>query len=151
MKSETEFFTKEGFPMQVCKRCHGSGRYSFNTITGDRCFGCLGSGKQIAKRASDGYNAYQDYKKSLAKPTVKNLSVGDQIAHDHNWKVVVSLVETDEVCGELKSGNNPIVYDYFWIVELEDGTKLKDNGNLVVRRRVGKYDAQPFLAMIKAK
>lgn len=151
MKTETEWFTREGFPMETCRRCDGSGRYSFNTRDGDRCFGCAGSGKQIAQRASDAFNAYQDYKKSLAKPTVKNLSVGDQIAHDHNWKVVTSLIETDEVCGYLKSGNNPIVYNYFWIVELEDGTKLKDSCDLVVRRRVAKYDAEPFLAMVKAK
>ena len=151
MKSETEFFTKEGFPMQVCKRCQGSGRYSFNTRDGDRCFGCVGSGKQIAERASDAYNAYQDYKKSLAKPTVKNLAVGDQIAHDHNWKVVVSLIETDEVCGSHRVNNEPPIYDYFWIVELEDGTKLKNSCNLVMRRRVTKYDVQPFLAMVKAK
>ena len=151
MKSETEWFTREGFPMQTCKRCHGSGRYSFNTITGDRCFRCLGSGKEIAKRAVDAYKAYQDYKKSLAKPTVKNLAVGDQIAHDHNWKVVISLTETDEVCGSHTVNNGSPTYDYFWIVELEDGTKLKDSCNLLVRRRVAKYDAQPFLAMVKAK
>lgn len=28
-----------------CGRCGGSGRYSFNQMTGDRCFGCSGVGK----------------------------------------------------------------------------------------------------------
>jgi hypothetical protein len=32
-----------------CSRCGGCGRYSFNQIDGDRCYGCGGSGK-IARR-----------------------------------------------------------------------------------------------------
>lgn len=31
----------------VCSRCGGSGRYSFNPIDGDRCFGCSGHGKML--------------------------------------------------------------------------------------------------------
>ena len=27
---------------RVCSRCGGSGRYSFNLMHGDRCFGCMG-------------------------------------------------------------------------------------------------------------
>jgi hypothetical protein len=28
----------------VCSRCGGSGRYSFNQVDGDRCYGCRGAG-----------------------------------------------------------------------------------------------------------
>lgn len=34
---------------EVCGRCGGSGRYSWNQIDGDRCFGCGGSGKKLAR------------------------------------------------------------------------------------------------------
>jgi hypothetical protein len=33
--------------VKTCSRCGGSGRYSFNLMDGDRCFGCSGSGKQM--------------------------------------------------------------------------------------------------------
>lgn len=34
---------------ESCGRCGGSGRYSWNQIDGDRCFGCGGVGKRLAK------------------------------------------------------------------------------------------------------
>lgn len=33
----------------VCGRCGGSGRYSFNQIDGDRCFGCRGAGHVLPR------------------------------------------------------------------------------------------------------
>lgn len=36
----------------TCSRCGGSGRYSWNQITGDRCFGCGGHGKVLRKITS---------------------------------------------------------------------------------------------------
>lgn len=33
---------------KVCSRCLGSGRFSWNRVDGDRCFGCSGSGKKLA-------------------------------------------------------------------------------------------------------
>lgn len=33
----------------VCGRCCGSGRYSWNQMDGDRCYGCGGSGKKLIK------------------------------------------------------------------------------------------------------
>lgn len=34
---------------EVCTRCGGSGRYSWNQINGDICFGCNGARKMLAK------------------------------------------------------------------------------------------------------
>lgn len=34
---------------EVCGRCGGSGRYSFNQVDGDRCYGCNGVGERAAK------------------------------------------------------------------------------------------------------
>jgi hypothetical protein len=31
----------------TCSRCGGCGRYSYNQIDGDRCFGCNGTGKAV--------------------------------------------------------------------------------------------------------
>ncbi len=35
--------------VDVCGRCAGSGRHSFNQIDGDRCYGCNGCGKVVRK------------------------------------------------------------------------------------------------------
>lgn len=39
-------FTSEGktYVVRTCNRCHGSGRYSFNLLHADRCYGCSGTG-----------------------------------------------------------------------------------------------------------
>ncbi len=34
---------------ETCSRCGGSGRYSYNQIDGDRCFGCNGARERAAK------------------------------------------------------------------------------------------------------
>lgn len=38
------------FETQACNRCGGSGKYSYNTIDGDRCYGCAGAGVTLTKR-----------------------------------------------------------------------------------------------------
>ena len=43
----------------VCGRCGGSGNYSFNTVDGTTCFGCLGSGYVAAKLTSELYNSLE--------------------------------------------------------------------------------------------
>lgn len=34
---------------ETCGRCLGSGRYSWNQMDGDRCYGCGGSGKRLVR------------------------------------------------------------------------------------------------------
>jgi len=36
----------EALTIVTCRRCDGSGRYSWNPRDGDRCYGCGGSGSQ---------------------------------------------------------------------------------------------------------
>lgn len=45
-KAVRQRFVALGY-VKVCGRCGGSGRYSYNQMDGDRCFGCSGSGKVI--------------------------------------------------------------------------------------------------------
>lgn len=66
------------FETKSCSRCGGSGRYSFNLMHGDRCYGCGGSGLQHTKR---GANARAFFHKSLEKP-LSEVKVGDFILFD---------------------------------------------------------------------
>jgi len=66
------------FETKSCSRCGGSGRYSFNLMHGDRCYGCAGSGLQHTKRGSAARAFFQ---KSLEKP-LSEVNVGDYILFD---------------------------------------------------------------------
>jgi hypothetical protein len=66
------------FETKSCSRCGGSGRYSFNLMHGDKCYGCGGSGLQHTKR---GANACAFFHKSLEKP-LSEIKVGDYILFD---------------------------------------------------------------------
>ena len=52
------------YEKETCGRCGGNGKYSFNRMTGNRCFGCSGRGIKltvdgaIAKKAF--YNFIED-------------------------------------------------------------------------------------------
>lgn len=35
--------------VETCGRCGGTGRYSYNTMDGDRCFGCSGSKRRLVR------------------------------------------------------------------------------------------------------
>lgn len=53
------------FETETCSRCGGTGRYSFNQMDGDRCYGCGGKGIKLTKR---GAAAREFYIKLLSKP-----------------------------------------------------------------------------------
>jgi hypothetical protein len=40
------------FETTTCTRCGGGGRYSFNIMHGDRCYGCGGTGVKLTKRGA---------------------------------------------------------------------------------------------------
>lgn len=63
------------FESQTCGRCGGSGRYSFNQMNGDRCFGCGGTGYKLTKR---GAAAKAFYTAKLERPAGE-VVVGDYV------------------------------------------------------------------------
>lgn len=67
-----------GFEVCTCGRCGGSGRYSFNQVDGDRCYGCGGTGLKRTKR---GAAAHAFYTKSQERPFA-DLKVGDYVWDD---------------------------------------------------------------------
>jgi hypothetical protein len=63
--------------MVTCSRCCGSGHYSYNAMTGTRCFKCHGKKEVLTKRGS----LTNQFIKSLRSSEVSNadLKVGDWI------------------------------------------------------------------------
>jgi len=54
------------FERQTCNRCGGSGRYSYNAIHGDMCYGCSGKGTYLTPAGRKAYDAWL----AIARPTV---------------------------------------------------------------------------------
>ena len=52
-KAVRQRFVALGY-VKVCGRCGGSGRYSYNQMDGDRCFGCSGSSSSSSLGFSSG-------------------------------------------------------------------------------------------------
>lgn len=61
------------YETEVCGRCGGSGRYSYNQMDGDRCYGCGGSGNRLTKRG----RAAREYATSI-------LEVSVEVYHDQH-------------------------------------------------------------------
>src|ERR1035438_7571332 len=57
-QSQTDLAT--GFESQICSRCGGCGRYSFNQMDRDMCYGCRGCGLVFTKRGSVARQYFQD-------------------------------------------------------------------------------------------
>jgi len=59
----------------TCSRCGGCGRYSWNQITGDRCFKCNGSGVVHTKRGAAAFA----YLQSMRSKPCAEVQVGDLV------------------------------------------------------------------------
>lgn len=66
--------TTSALATKPCKRCGGSGRYSFNLMDLDRCYGCDGTGRVLA--TPKGQKAIKptctDYRKAKAADLLKH-------------------------------------------------------------------------------
>lgn len=67
------------FETETCGRCGGTGKYSFNQIDGDRCYGCKGAAKKWSRK---GTTARKGYEKALAEQlsvAYADIKIGDKI------------------------------------------------------------------------
>jgi len=63
------------FEKEVCGRCGGTGRFSFNQIDGDRCFGCGGKGEKLTKRGKAAARFFRD----MRCVPIEQVKVGDRV------------------------------------------------------------------------
>ncbi|MFG6500164.1 hypothetical protein [Sulfitobacter sp. 1A15106] len=69
--------TQVQYETETCGRCGGSGRYSYNQIDGDRCYGCSGSGSRLTKRGG----AAKAFADTLLDRPITDAKVGDVITY----------------------------------------------------------------------
>lgn len=102
-----------GFEIESCGRCGGCGRYSYNSIDGDRCYGCGGTGVRLTKRgrvAKAFFEAMRDAK-------AEDVKVGDLIEIRTMSKIMFRPVDEIRI-GETKGRNGITGEEYesisFW-------------------------------------
>lgn len=142
-----QIFNKNGFPLDECSRCAATGHYSFNTVTGSRCFKCNGSGFTIQDRALPAWKALQDEIATHKRCTPRIMKVGDVVAHNRIWKTIVSIETTDQVCGWFQRGDSEKVYEYKMILKFADGTEDCVSQNEIMKRAY-KIDIAKYREMI---
>ncbi len=145
---------KNGFPLETCGRCLGSGQYSYNALDGTRCYGCGGHGVRhpagtVAKLAGEWSTIIRGakqvntaaYRDVATGEVTCDLQVGDQIAHQGAkvWSTVAGVEITDTVVGGCRIGmdaNGEMILRTqtleVWIT-YADGTR--ERGGYLLRRR----------------
>lgn len=61
------------FETETCTRCGGCGRYSYNQMHGDICYGCNGKGIRLTKRG----RAAATHLDAMRKVRLDSLNIGD--------------------------------------------------------------------------
>lgn len=78
------------FEHEPCTRCCGTGHYSYNTISGTKCFKCHGQKYSLTKRG----RAAQDFLEELRKRPAAEVKVGDLVWFDmHYFKCCTQVTE----------------------------------------------------------
>mgnify|MGYP001399053278 CR=1 FL=1 len=72
-----------GFPIKSCARCGGTGHYAYSSMAGTVCFGCGGTGWQIAgRRAAAAHKEFMDAQRRARQPVAIDLQPGDRVTRD---------------------------------------------------------------------
>ena len=124
----------EIFQTTECERCGGSGRYSWNAMDGDMCYGCSGAGVKYTKAAHAAVTAFH---KALKVPG-SQVVVGDRIevigvtlgGDVYTSKATVIEIESDEVLRYQRRGSTEVVTYH------HHGEKIERVGSSQERREI---------------
>lgn len=99
------------YDTKECGRCAGCGRYSYNQIDGDRCYGCGGSGKVLTPQAKRVKARVVAERESFCRVSPPELKVGDVIEvssmRGRRWEKVTSIESADRTYVNPEGGYFP--------------------------------------------
>lgn len=84
------------FELDVCGRCSGTGRHSYNAVDLDKCYGCGGSGWKLTKRGAAAYA----YFRNLKVVPIADVKAGDYVEYadmSKRFPLLVDSVTPDEL------------------------------------------------------
>lgn len=111
--------TPAALETETCTRCGGSGKFSYNQMDGDRCYGCNGKGIAYTKRGK----AAARYLENLRTIRLDQLQVGDFMLNKSNGKFqrVTDIKPNDSVKSQNKTTGAWEVMDYLEVTTERGG------------------------------
>jgi len=119
------------WPAKYCSRCGGCGRYSWNPMHGDTCFGCSGTGVQpLNKKIAEIRAEYVAAVREARRPLANALEVGDKVAVYNGQKESSYDPERGVLASERMSGKRPGNIEWATVkaVEIIPGTEERWGG-----------------------
>lgn len=163
------------FPTEPCRRCGGTGHYSYNQRHGSMCYGCNGQKVAYTKAAQPFVNEMLTAMRRAKEPTASQLQPGDTIAVSADgrftsarkakgtvWVTVAAVESTGEECGWSKTGDKVTAVYHYHLVHFtapeDDGSaawadtrgSVKVSANQVVRR-LYRFESDPTTQDILAR
>jgi hypothetical protein len=150
-----------GFPLQVCGRCSGTGKHSYNQRTGDVCFGCDGHGVRHTPKAHKQFQAWSHALTAQRQVLGQDIQLGDELAILQaisafnckivGWHTVSDLQLLDDACGWSISSDadgNEVRTPTAWrmLISFDDGETSNAATNNCFRRK-GWIDPAPYVAL----
>lgn len=141
-----------GFFIRDCGRCGGCGRYSYNTMHGDMCYGCGGKGIVHTAKAARAFAQWIEHVRIVREPCAMHLVVGDEIRDFGLPKAapfvtVTAITDTGEACGwSTQPDGTKVVTSTYLVIDTDDGQSRRMSGAQLVRRK-GDVPVAPYLLM----
>jgi hypothetical protein len=132
---------KRGFPIATCGRCGGTGRYSFNQLDGDMCYGCHRTGWEFPGKVASIHAEYLAAVDAATKCTAERMQPGDLVRYGSGdeYREVKALHPSPRRIGSCLIGTDESqrTYSYEIWVEFTDGTQVSHGGALWGRKNTG--------------
>jgi hypothetical protein len=81
------------FETTECSRCGGTGEYSYNSLTGTRCFKCNGGKAQLTRKGAAARAAYDEAMDAMCRRQMWTVRAGDVVkpyGARQRWTTVVA-------------------------------------------------------------
>ena len=131
---------KYGWPVETCRRCGGTGRYSYCQMYGDTCFECSGAGVVIAYgKAATIRSEYSNEVREQRNIAGYQMTPCDRVRRYHTAKTdpyltVVSVQDTGQWCSKSRAGSEPEVVHNRQDVTFEGGETVNVGAELWHRK-----------------
>jgi hypothetical protein len=147
--------TAPELPVVVCARCDGVGMHGSNSVDGDRCYGCGGTGHQYAPEVKrDVVAKFASAQRAAARPQVRQLKVGDSISRtytqlaDAHFKQVARILVAPQRPTRFEgrgAARRPVAFAA--VVDFTDGSRDVVTTDAVYARRGAIVDPAPFVKL----
>jgi hypothetical protein len=117
------------YETETCTRCGGSGTFSFNQITGPRCFKCNGNKVVYTKRGE----AARAYANKLRTLPVSDIEVGQRIYWGRGGRCTVTAIDAPKRTGKRLVEDGPPVDLYSITVHGRGGLSIAFDASAIVR------------------